>query len=490
MTKAAGKYAGMKVKACRSAIIQDLKKHNLLKKEETISQSVGVCWRCKTPIEIIPEKQWFINVRKLADKVIKATNEMRWLPDFMKVRLIDWVNNMDWDWVISRQRIFATPIPVWYCNKCGKPYIAEKDELPCNPLTDIPKSKCPCGSTSFTPETDVLDTWMDSSITPLVISGWPNIDPNLFPTTLRSQGTDIIKSWAYYTILRSLALTGKPPFKEIVINGMVQGPDGRKMSKSLGNTVSPKEAIEKQGPDALRLWAAYSVPGSDLPFSWKDVEYSQKFLTKFWNAVRFSLIFLKGYNGEKGDLQIEDRWMLTKLSNLITQVEKAWKKYEFMNIVVPTQQMIWHEFCDYYLEMIKGRMYDKPDNGARYTLYQVIKNTLKILAPFAPFFTEEVYHEFARNPKKSIHLTKSPSFKYADPSAYKAVEEAKKVISKVRKWKSAQGIGQGKEIDMVKIQGDEILKPTLDLIKRTIRARNISFKKGKFKVTPINGLKN
>ncbi|MDR1721703.1 MAG: valine--tRNA ligase, partial [Methanobrevibacter sp.] len=312
MTKAAGKYEGMTLKECKSAIIEDLKSLGCVEKQEKVEQNVGQCWRCDTPIEILVKKQWFVNANKLNQDIKDATEEIKWVPEHMKSRLLNWADSMQWDWCISRQRIFATPIPVWFCNDCGKVHLAIEEELPVDPTQSNPIAidengnkidfVCECGSKSFKAEEDVLDTWMDSSISPLSIAGWPDESyKNYFPADLRPQGHDIIRTWAFYTILRTKALTGLKPFNEIEINGMVFGEDGYKMSKSRGNVIAPDDVINQYGADALRIWAANSLPGSDLPFDWKDIKYAYKFLRKFWNAFRFLSMQIFDDNQEDND---------------------------------------------------------------------------------------------------------------------------------------------------------------------------------------------
>ncbi|RLI06786.1 valine--tRNA ligase, partial [Candidatus Bathyarchaeota archaeon] len=236
MTEQAGKYAGLTIEEARRAVVEDLRSAGLLEREEPITHEVGTCWRCHTPIEILVREQWFMRTRQLTEEVVKkALEEVRWYPDYMKWRLVDWARSLDWDWVISRQRIFATPIPVWYCARCGHVIVAEPDWLPVDPRREPPKlDKCPkCGCREFKPETDVLDTWFDSSITCAVHAGWPDKPDwrRRFPADLHPSGYDIIRTWAYYLMVRHIALFGEAPFRACLINGMVLGTDGRMMHK-------------------------------------------------------------------------------------------------------------------------------------------------------------------------------------------------------------------------------------------------------------------
>ena len=322
MTSAAGKYAGLTISECKERIIQDLKEAGLVVKEETILQSIGTCWRCHTPVEILVKEQWFVKTRAVADEVLKWADKIRWVPDWAKTRLINWVKSLDWDWVISRQRIFATPIPVWYCEKCGAVIVADESWLPIDPRIEAPKIEaCPkCGGKSFRGETDVMDTWMDSSITCAVHAGWPDdmeLFSRLFPADLQPNGYDIIRTWDYYLLVRGIMLFGKTQFKTALINGMVRGTDGRMMHKSYGNYVEAREVLEKYGADALRQWAyAGGATGSDIPFRWEDVDYGWRFLLKLWNAARFVSMHLKDYKvEEEPKLNIIDRWFLSSLKS-------------------------------------------------------------------------------------------------------------------------------------------------------------------------------
>ncbi|MHC1596908.1 MAG: valine--tRNA ligase, partial [Methermicoccaceae archaeon] len=241
MTQIAGRYAGLTVDECRRAVVHDLEREGYLYDVQEVEQSVGVCWRCKSRIEILSEPQWFVRVQP--DKVLERAREVQWVPEHMLTRLRNWVKEMEWDWCISRQRLFATPIPVWYCAHCGRVHVASRDELPVDPTQTQFRGVCSsCGSREFVPEEDVLDTWMDSSISALHVGGWLSESPML-PTQLRPQGHDIIRTWAFYTLLRSDALIGLKPWETIVINGMVLGEDGHKMSKSLGNIIQPEEVV-------------------------------------------------------------------------------------------------------------------------------------------------------------------------------------------------------------------------------------------------------
>jgi len=500
MTKAAGKYEGMELKACKSAIIDDLKNDNYIVKQEDVDQNVGQCWRCKTPIEILVKKQWFVAVNKFIDDIKEASESMNWVPEHMKSRLLNWADSMEWDWCISRQRIFATPIPVWFCDKCGKIQLPTPEELPIDPTQTKPKEKCECGSTDFTGEEDVLDTWMDSSISPLNITGWPNPSfKDNFPTNLRPQGHDIIRTWAFYTTLRTLALEGEKPFEEIVINGMVFGEDGYKMSKSRGNVIGPEEVIEKYGADALRSWAANSVPGSDLPFDWKDIKHGYKFLRKFWNAFRFISMHIlsdeiattnEEIDSIKGNLMPLDKWILSKLNSLNIIVSNAYDSYNFATAINSIEKFVWHDFCDEYIEAVKYRLYnddisEESRAAAKFTLKTVVETSLKLLAPITPHFADEVYQYFESDNDISINSSNWPEIQ-EDLINTKSEEDGQlaiEVVSEVRRFKSSSKIPLNVPLQEVNIYTNNDLKTILTEymgdIKGTLKINDLEISEGK-----------
>jgi len=498
MQDVSGEYCGLSIKECKEKIIEDLKKEGYLKKQENVEQNVGLCWRCKTPIEILVKNQWFVAVKDLIEDVKHTTDEIKWTPEYMETRLLNWTGSMDWDWCISRQRIFATPVPVWYCSKCGKVHIASEDMLPVDPTQDKPEGKCECGNGEFIGETDVLDTWMDSSISPLSITGWPDENfKNYYPTALRPQGHDIIRTWAFYTILRCKALTGERPFDEIVVNGMVFGEDGYKMSKSRGNVISTEEVLENYGADALRLWAANSVPGSDVPFAWKDVKYGYKFLRKFWNAFRFINMHIEGFEASIGEEEIienlnpMDKWILSKLNRLTVDVTNAVESYTFANAVNKIQAFIWHDFCDEYIEAVKYRLYgDSPELAipkevAQYTLKTVILTSLKLLAPLTPHFVDEIYGYMSPE-DISIHKTLWPEVneKLISKSAEETGMVGVELIGEIRRFKSGSKMSLNTPIKTLNIYTtnsdliEEIEELSAD-IKGTMRINGLNVMSGK-----------
>ena len=493
LTAAAGRYEGMDLQTCKKQTIEDLDTEGYLLKQEEVDQNVGQCWRCKTPVEILVKKQWFVAVRDLIEKTKVAADEMRWVPEHMKSRMVNWADSMEWDWCISRQRIFATPIPVWYCKDCGKVILPDVEDLPIDPTVDKPTHACECGCEEFIAEEDVLDTWMDSSISPLSIAGWPDEDYiNHFPSSIRPQGHDIIRTWAFYTTLRCLALTGEKPFDDIVINGMVFGEDGNKMSKSRPEfVVGPEEVIEKYGADSLRTWAANSVPGSDVIFDWKDIKHGYRFLRKFWNAFRFISMQIFDekveYDDVKDSLGPIDLWILSKLNNLNITVDNAFADYNFAETITSIERFFWHDFCDEYIEAVKYRLYtdvsDESRRAAKYTLRTVVETSLKLLAPIAPFFTEEVYQYFG---DESIHNTLWPEVHGELISEEMEVkgETTVELIDEVRRFKSASKIPLNAELAEVNVYtSDDALVEVFNEfdadIKGTLKINDLAISSGK-----------
>jgi valyl-tRNA synthetase len=473
MNQNAGRYAGMTTEEAKEAIVGDLKTDGLLEKTEGIKQEVSVCWRCHTPIEILEREQWFMKTRSLTDRVEKNALEIKWYPDYMKYRLIDWAKSLDWDWVISRQRVFATPIPIWYCKKCGETILAESDWLPIDPRTENPKiDRCPkCGSNEFQPERDVLDTWFDSSISCAVHAGWPDREDwhRLFPADVHPSGVDIIRTWAYYLMVRHLALFDEKPYKSCLINGMVLGTDGRMMHKSLGNYVAASEVFSKYGADATRQWVAGGgATGSDIPFRWQDVEYSWRFLIKLWNASRFISNHLKDYTPDtKAEyvLQPLDEWILSKAEKLTRKTTEAFESCQFNVAMDGIRNFTWHVLCDCYIEAVKDRLY-KPESygeekrkAAQHGLYTVLYRILQLLAPISPHLTEEIYQTMYAEEKgcKSIHLCPwpTPDEKLMDEEAERRGDLIMAVITEVRREKAERRLPLNTRIKRLTIYAGE-----------------------------------
>jgi valyl-tRNA synthetase len=448
MTALTGKYKGMKIEDARKTIIQDMTHEGLLLKQEPLAQNVGVCWRCKTPVEFINAKQWFLKTIPFKQLVLDASDAMHWYPQFMKIRLEDWVNSLEWDWVISRQRYFATPIPLWECEKCGEVVLARAEDCYVDPTIDKPPVQtCPkCGGPLRGCE-DVFDTWMDSSISPLYNTFWHRDEKNfkhLYPMSVRPQSHDIIRTWAFYTILRCSLLTDEKPFEDIMMGGFILSEDGTPMHASLGNVIDPLHIIDEFGTDAFRCYAASCALGEDNPFRKKDVVRGTKLLRKLWNVQQFiGNIIREGKPPKPQHLQGIDQWILTKYSKLVTSCTQQMDVFDYSPAMKDIEYFLWHELADHYLEMIKGSLYNKENvESIRYTLYTIGLGVVKLFAPFFPHITEEIYQESYKTYEGdvSIHLSAWPQPILIDEEKEQAGETVKEYIAKIRAWKSEQGI--------------------------------------------------
>jgi len=480
MTELCKKYKGMKIEDARKAVIDDLRKQDILIKQEPLEQNVGVCWRCKTPVEFVNAEQWFLKTTKFKELVLEKSNEMNWFPEFMKIRLEDWVNSLEWDWVISRQRYFATPIPIWECEKCGKVVLAKIDDCYVDPTIDSPPvKKClKCGGKLVGCE-DVFDTWMDSSISPLYNTFWHRNDKKfkkLYPMSLRPQAHDIIRTWAFYTILRCTLLTDEKPFQNMMMGGFILSEDGTPMHASLGNVINPLEIIDKYGSDAFRCYAASCGLGEDNPFRTKDVIRGIKLLRKIWNVEQFIKNIIKDEKPKETQLIEIDKWILTKYSRLVKKCTKQMDAFDYSQTMKDIEFFLWHELADHYIEMIKTSIYENKNiDSIRYTLYKIGLGTLKIFSVFFPHITEEIYNDIYKKfeHSKSIHITNWPKEVLIDKETEMSGEAVKNYISQVRSWKSEQGIALNAPINIIATYSKKDLinkyKTSETIIKSTLK---------------------
>ncbi|HLI46042.1 MAG TPA: valine--tRNA ligase [Geobacterales bacterium] len=471
--------SGLRIEEARKKIVEMLREQNLLIKQEMIMSEQGTCWRCHTPVEIIAEKQWFVATTKLASKILEIANkEIRWIPEYQYKRLEDWVNSLDWDWVISRQRVFATPIPIWYCKSCGETIVADESWIPIDPRLEPPKiEKCPrCGAKEFEGEKDVMDTWMDSSITCAVHAGWPdNFDERLLPADLQPNGYDIIRTWDYYLLARHLALFNKPAFKLALINGMVRGTDGRMMHKSYGNVIPLAELLDRYGVDAFRLWASGSVKtGSDVTVRFEDLDFNKRFLIKLWNAAKYVLTYTKPVNEEIKVEKLIDKWILNELHKTINKINNAMEEFQFFEALNELRSFVWDKFCDEYLEAIKYRT-AKEDKAAYFVARYVLFNIIILLAPFAPFITEEIFEYLEKG--KSVHQARYPESKPIDEEAIQKGGIIVGIISELRRKKVASRVSLASPIKKVTIfskEFAELLKEGYEDIKNVLRIEELN----------------
>ena len=444
----AGKYKGLTSEEARKAVVNDWKKAAAVLKEEQIPQVVNTHERCGTVIEFVAMDQWFIKYLDLKDDFIKYGRKIKWYPEHMKARYENWIQGLKWDWNISRQRHFGIPIPVWYCKKCSKIVVADEKQLPVDPLVDKPLHKCKCGSNEFIGEKDVLDTWATSSLTPdiaIELFEDKKLQKSLHPMSLRPQAHDIITFWLFNTVVKSYFHHKSIPWHNVMISGWALDPKGKKMSKSKGNIIDPREMIKKYSADSLRFWAAGSRLGDDLPFQEKDLVTGQKFTTKIWNASKVAFMHLADYKGERpSKTEMMDRWILSKLSKVVKESTKNFMNYEYSHTKLATETFFWHTFCDNYLEIIKDRIYNAEKRGsdarlsAQYGLYNALLAIIKLMAPIMPFITEELYQLYYKKHEKtkSIHLAKWPDVNMADEHAERIGDFVVEVIEFARKKKS------------------------------------------------------
>ncbi|MBM3247608.1 valine--tRNA ligase, partial [Candidatus Pacearchaeota archaeon] len=445
LTSICGKYAGMKIHEARKAIIEDLKSNNLLVEQKPIEHEVKVHERCGTEIEFIKSKQWFVKYLDLREKMLDWGKELKWYPEHMYNRYSGWVKGLQWDWLISRQRFFGVPFPVWYCKKCGETILADEKQLPIDPLKSSPKKKCKCGSSDFEPEKDILDTWFTSSMTPRLSAELfsKEVQNKIFPMSLRPQASEIITFWLFNTVVKSNLHYGKKPFKDVAVSGFVTL-GGQKMAKSRGNIIEPQVVLEKYSADALRYWAASSKLGEDVEYQEKEIVAGTRFVNKLFNATKFVFVNLGDYkNKTPKKFEKTDLLFLAELNNLIKEATQNFEQYNYSQARFLVDKFFWQMLCDNYLEIVKNRVYngtEEEKESARYVLYNSLLTIIKLMAPITPFITEEIYQEyFKKNEKdKSIHLSSWPTeFKIkVKENEEKIFDRLVEILEAVRRAKS------------------------------------------------------
>ena len=476
-----GRYTGMRSEEARKKVIEDLQKEDAIAKLEKIKHVVNTHERCETDIEYVAVDQWFIKYLDLKEDFIKYGRKIKWYPEHMKARYENWIQGLKWDWNISRQRHFGIPIPVWYCKKCIDIIVAEEKQLPVDPLVDKPLHKCKCGSNEFIGEKDVLDTWATSSLTPdiaIELFKDKKLQKKLRPMSLRPQAHDIITFWLFNTVVKSYFHHKNIPWHNVMISGWALDPKGKKMSKSKGNVIDPREMIKKYSSDSLRFWAAGSRLGDDLPFQEKDLVTGQKFTTKIWNASKFAFMHLSDYKGERpSKIEMMDRWILSKLSKVVKESTENFMSYEYSHTKLATETFFWHTFCDNYLEIIKDRLYNAEKRGsdarlsAQYGLYHSLLAIIKLMAPVMPFITEELYQLYYKKHEKtkSVHLTKWPDISLIDEHAERIGDFVVEVIEFARKKKSEKQLSLKTPIKKITIKA-KIEEIDFDEVEAEIKA--------------------
>jgi len=484
-----GKYAGQKILAARQNIIADLEKAGALEKIEPIKHTVHVHERCQTDVEYIETEQWFIKLLDKKEELLKRGKELRWYPGWMAQNYENWVSGLKWDWCISRQRYYGVPFPIWYCQKCGEIILAAEKDLPVDPSENSPGVKtCPkCGGSEFAAETDVMDTWMTSSLTPVIASRLvadENLQKKLYPMSLRPQAFEIIRTWLFYTVAKSHLHDNHLPFIEAMISGHGLDEQGRKISKRLGNYVIPDKIVDQYGADALRYWATGANLGENLRYNENEVKKGKRTVTKLYNAGQFcfSHFLSKNYSKlEVKNLPAEDKWVLNHLNQTIAKATKFYNEYQYAKAKNEIDEFFWNIFADNYLEFIKHRLYqDTPDETAKAVLYQVFLAILKMYAPTLPFITEEVYQQYFKEfeKDKSIHVSEWPKEIEFELAEIEIAEFnlAVTVIAEIRKYKSENQISLGKTIENFETE-ISVSEKYFDFIKSAVRVENLAVKK-------------
>jgi valyl-tRNA synthetase len=470
MNEASGPYVGIDRFECRTRILSDLKKQGLFEKEEEYSYALGYCYRCKTVVEPYLSNQWFVRMKELARAAIKAVKDgrIRFIPRMWEETYFQWMENVR-DWCISRQIWWGHRIPVWYCETCGEIVVES-----CPPLA------CPkCKGRDLVQEEDVLDTWFSSALWPFSTLGWPDDTKDLrlfYPTSVLSTGFDIIYFWVARMIVMGLKFMGDVPFREVYIHALIRDEEGKKMSKSRGNVIDPLDVIEKYGVDALRFTlASLAGQGRDILLSERRIQGARHFCNKIWNMARFIFMNLEGFRKRKlnkEDLLLHDKWILTRLNQVIQEVTSALNEYRFNEAAHTLYGFIWHEYCDWYVEFVKLELDGKRRKVTQVLLVDTLETILKLLHPFMPFITEELWQRLPEKVVESIMISTWPEPRedLIEPSKVEEMMVVKDVIYQIRNIRGEVGISPKALLD-VKVRtrtscAKEILIENMEFIKR------------------------
>lgn len=475
------KYGNLPIKEARKEIIKDLIEQKYLIKSEDLEHEVQVHERCGKEVEYSVMKQWFIDIMNHKQDFLKIGEEISWYPKHMKSRYDEWVENIMWDWCISRQRYFGVAFPVWYCKDCGRVILADKKDLPVNPLVDKPNiDKCPnCNCCEFIPETDIMDTWQTSSITPLINMRYgekDNYEDILKTMSLRCNAHDIIRTWDFYSIVKGYYGFGQKPWENIMISGFVMANKGEKISKSKNNSkMEPFDLLNEYGADIVRYWAGSGKLGTDIIFSEETFLRGKKLLNKIWNVSKFIEMHLSDYEDtEFSDYEYIDKWIIAKYQEMEKQFIKYLDNYEIglgLNIL---EKFFW-EFCDNYIEIVKHRLYRPEEFGEipRYsgqkTVYTLLYKLLQNFSIYFPYITEEIYQELYKQ-EKSIHITEIKPLNYNFNDELKYGDMICDIISNVRGQKSINNLSLKTEVSKLSISGEQKLIDAITLSIKDFKA--------------------
>ena len=473
-------YGGLKIKEARAKIIEDFKEAGYLVKQEELEHEVQTHERCGKEVEYSVMNQWFIDIMNHKDDFIKIGNEINWYPSHMQARYNEWVNNVAWDWCISRQRYFGVPFPVWYCKDCGKVVLARKEDLPVNPLTDkAPLSKCECGCTEFIPEKDIMDTWQTSSVTPLLNMKYKekdSLEDLLKPMTLRCNAHDIIRTWDFYSIVKSFYNFGIKPWNDVMISGFVMANKGEKISKSKSNSkMEPFDLLDTYGADIVRYWAGSGKLGTDIIFSDETFLRGKKLVNKIWNVAKFIEMHLQDFEDKDfNDFEYVDKWIIGKYKEMEKSYIKYLDNYEIGLALNVLEKFFWN-FCDNYIEIVKHRLYRPEEFGEipRYsgqkTVYMLLYKLLQDFSIYFPYITEEIYQELYHD-NKSIHLTLIKELDYNFDKEVINGDLMVEIISAARGEKSMNNLSLKTVIKELNVDCSKDIKEAIELSKKDFMA--------------------
>ena len=486
MNENAGKYQGLTVLDCRSKLLKELKQKKYLLKIVDYNHSIGHCYRCDTVIEPYLSKQWFVKIKDLAEPAIKAVEEgkIKFTPVRWTKVYYEWMRNIR-DWCISRQLWWGHRIPVWYCQDCGALNVTEKDPETCEK----------CGSKNLKQDTDVLDTWFSSGLWPFSTLGWPEKTDDLkcfYPTSTLVTGFDIIFFWVARMIMLGLKFGGDVPFKQVFINPLIRDAKGKKMSKSKGNVIDPLTIVDEFGADALRITlASLTIQGNYICLSEERIKGFRNFTNKIWNVSRFTLSNLKDFDLNKIDrkklkMTLADKWILSRLNRTIKSTSDYLEVYNYGEAVKTIYEFVWNEFCDWYVEFIKPRLYKKQDKfekeTTQYVLWYTLENILRLLHPFTPFITEEIWQKLPHK-GESIMIAPWPKIdkKSIDDDIEKNMIKIMDIVKTIRNIKSDMNIPYSREIEIFLNIGDDdklkLIKDNLYYIKSLIKTKSVNIGK-------------
>lgn len=525
MTELAGQFAGLTAELARKAIIEELKKTPHYKGGKALTQNVSVSERTGVPVEFVMAPQWFIRCLDMKDELMARAQELTWFPEWMKVRLEQWISGLRFDWNISRQRFYGVPLPVWFCGKCATPALAKPESLPVDPLENTcPHSACTkCGASEWQGDPDVMDTWMTSSLTPLLCSNWAGTPgrvtaPDVYPMSVRVQAFEIIRTWLFYTVIKSHLHTGSLPWKDVMISGWGLNENGKKISKrdleqytdaNGYNRYEPYGVIKKFGADAVRYWAAGGHLGHDMRYNERDVQNGRRVAVKLWNVARFAALqILEGETLKAppivplAERTPEDRWIVGRLGAVIEKAHGCFQSYDYAQAREAIDKFFW-DFCDDYVEIVKDRFWRtdrySPESraSARSSLWECIRGILALYAPFLPFVTEELYQILFRQHEGavSIHVTPWPKAETGEVTQVREVTLLLGVLRAIRGLRSTKKIPQTRELAELIIDQDEAAQDVKDELSRmavsiqaSARVRQVSHGKAET-ATEVAGLR-